>query len=156
NLGQILAPEVAALLSRSIKSLVLRVHYQNQSAQKIATEMVNHPKVKQVLYPGLPDFSGFELAQKQMKGSGGMLTLELDANGEETVRVADHLKIFRIAPSLGGAESLCTQPVTTTHHGLSEEERQRRGISSSMIRFSVGFEDSEDLISDLKQALDKI
>ncbi len=118
--------------------------------------MVNHPKIKQALYPGLPDFSGYELARKQMKGSGGMLTLKLDASREETARVADHLKIFRIAPSLGGAESLCTQPVTTTHHGLGEEERQRRGITPSMIRLSVGFEDPEDLIDDLKQALSHI
>lgn len=156
NLGQTLAPEVAALLSRSIRSLVLRVERQNQTAKEIATAMDKHPKVKNVLYPGLPGSPGYELAKKQMRGFGGMLTLVLDASGEETERVADHLNIFGIAPSLGSAESLCTQPVTTTHHGLSEEELNHRGISPSMIRLSVGFEDAEDLISDLKQALDKI
>lgn len=91
-----------------------------------------------------------------MNGFGGMLTLELDASGEETEQVADHLKIFGIAPSLGSAESLCTQPVTTTHHGLSEEELNHRGISPSMIRLSVDFEDAGDLISDLEKALNKI
>lgn len=156
NMGQTLAPEVASLLSRSIRSLVLRVRHQNNTAKEIATAMDKHPKVKKVLYPGLKDFPGYKLAKKQMHGFGGMLTLELDASGEETEKVADHLKIFGIAPSLGSAESLCTQPVTTTHHGLSEEELNHRGISPSMIRLSVGFEDAEDLISDLEQALDKI
>jgi len=156
NMGQMLAPEVASLLSRSIRSLVLRVERQNHTAKGIAEAMDKHSKIKTVLYPGLPHFKGHEIAKKQMQGFGGMLTLELDATGAETERVADHLNIFGIAPSLGSAESLCTQPVTTTHHGLSEEELEHRGISSSMIRLSVGFEDPEDLIADLNQALEKI
>ena len=156
NLGQMLAPETAALLSRSIKSLVLRVKRQNETALQIATEIEKHPKIKKVLYPGLPSFAGYELAKKQMSGFGGMMTIEINGNYEQTVKVADNLKIFRIAPSLGSAESLCTQPVTTTHHGLSEEDLQKRGITPSMIRLSVGFEDAADLIADLQQALDKI
>lgn len=153
NLGQSVAPEVAALLSRSLKSLVVRVNHQNNSAVEIAKAMEAHPKVKRVLYPGLPDFKGHDLAKKQMRGFGGMLTIELDATLEETSKVADNLKIFRIAPSLGGVESLCTQPVTTTHHGLGEDEQKRRGITPSMIRLSVGLEETEDLIEDLTQAL---
>lgn len=156
NLGQILSPEVAALLSRSIKTLLLRVERQNDTASRIAEVMNKHSKIKRALYPGLNSFTGHELATKQMKGYGGMLTLELDATEEETEKVADNLTIFRIAASLGGAESLCTQPVTTTHHGLSAEELGRRKITPSMIRFSVGLEDPEDLIADLEQALDKI
>lgn len=156
NLGQMLAPETASLLSRSIKSLVLRVNRQNETALRVATEMEKHPKIKKVLYPGLPSFAGHQLAKKQMSGFGGMLTIEIDADYEDTMKVADKLTIFRIAPSLGSAESLCTQPVTTTHHGLSEKDLKSRGISPSMIRLSVGFEEAEDLISDLQQALEII
>jgi cystathionine beta-lyase/cystathionine gamma-synthase len=89
-----------------------------------------------------------------MSGFGGMLTIEIDGPFAETARVVDRLRVFTIAPSLGGAESLVTQPVTTTHHGLSSEERARRGISDSMVRLSIGLEDAEDLIADLRQALD--
>lgn len=153
NLGQMPAPETAALLSRSIKSLVLRVKHQNETALKIATEIEKHPKIKRVLYPGLPSFVGHELAKKQMSGFGGMITIEVNGDYQQTVKVADNLKIFRIAPSLGSAESLCTQPVTTTHHGLTESELKRRGITPSMIRLSVGFEEAKDLLDDLNQAL---
>lgn len=155
NLGQVPAPEVAALLARSVRSLVLRVERQNDSAFRIAKDLQGHPRIKRVLYPGLEDLPGHEIAAKQMTGFGGMFTLELDADFEETARFADRLKIVRIGPSLGGAESLCTQPVTTTHSGLTDEERERRGITSSMVRFSVGFEEPEDLIADIRQALEE-
>lgn len=156
NLGQVLSPEVSSLLSRSIKSLPVRVERQNSTAGIIARAMEKHQKVKRVLYPGLSSFTGHKLASKQMKGFGGMLTLDLDATKEETEKVADSLQLIRIAPSLGGVESICTQPVTTTHYGLSPEELSRRNITSSMIRFSIGLEDPEDLIGDLEQALEKI
>jgi cystathionine gamma-synthase len=153
NLGQMLAPETAAMLSRSVKSLVLRVARQNDTALKVARAMEAHPRIRKVYFPGLESFKGHELAKKQMKGFGGMVTIEVEATMEETMKVADHFRLFRIAPSLGGAESLCTQPVTTTHYGLGQAELERRGISPSMIRLSVGFEDAEDLINDLTQAL---
>lgn len=156
NLGQMLAPETAAMLSRSVKSLVLRVTRQNETAAKVAQAMEAHPRIKKVYFPGLESFKGHALAKKQMKGFGGMLTIEVDASMEETMKVADHFRLFRIAPSLGGAESLCTQPVTTTHYGLGQAELERRGISPSMIRLSVGFEDPDDLINDLTQALAKL
>jgi cystathionine beta-lyase/cystathionine gamma-synthase len=88
-----------------------------------------------------------------MLGFGGMLTLEIEGGGEAATHVADALKLFALAPSLGGVESLVTQPCTTTHHGLSPEARSRRGISDAMLRLSVGLEDAEDLIADLEQAL---
>jgi cystathionine gamma-synthase len=91
-----------------------------------------------------------------MHGFGGILTIEVNADGATTSRVADRLELFALAPSLGGAESLATQPVTTTHHGLSTDERVRRGITDSMIRLSVGLEDTADLIADLTQALDAV
>jgi cystathionine gamma-synthase len=153
NLGTAIAPEIASQLARSIRSLPVRVRAQNAAAQAVAAAMARHPKIARVLYPGLPDFPGHALAQKQMSGFGGMLTIELKGNGADATRVADRLKLFALAPSLGGVESLVTQPCTTTHHGLTPEERARRGISDAMLRLSVGLEDPADLIADLEQAL---
>lgn len=154
NLGSMPAPTTAALLSRSLRTLVVRVRQQNASAQAVAEAMSRHPRVRHVLYPGLPDFPGHALARSQMQGFGGMLTIEVDGEGPDATRVADRLRLFILAPSLGGAESLVTQPCTTTHHGLTSEERARRGISDAMLRLSVGLEDPEDLIADLAQALE--
>ena len=106
-----------------------------------------------VFYPGLPEFPGHTLAQSQMSGFGAMMTIELKGSYADAVAVVDRLKLFAIAPSLGGVESLATMPVTTTHHGLSPKERARRGISESMVRLSIGLEDVQDLIADLEQAL---
>jgi len=153
NLGSMIAPGTASLLARSLRTLVVRMRQQNESAQRIAEAMRGHPKVSRVYYPGLADFPGHTLAKEQMYGFGGMLTIEVAGSGEEATRVADRLQIFALAPSLGGAESLVTQPCTTTHHGLTSEERERRGISDAMLRLSVGLEDADDLIADLEQAL---
>jgi len=154
NLGSMIAPEIAALLARSIRTLPVRVRQQNDTAQKVAEAMGQNPRVSRVLYPGLPDFPGHALARKQMSGFGGMLSIEVKGSGEDATRVADRLKLFALAPSLGGVESLVTQPCTTTHHGLTPEERTRRGISDAMLRLSIGLEDADDLIADLRQALD--
>ena len=153
NLGQVIAPETANLLARSIRTLPVRVRQQNQSAHEIARAMLRHPRVKRVLYPGLADFPGHSLALRQMSGFGGMLTIELRGSRAETEQMADRLRLFALAPSLGGVESLVTQPCTTTHHGLKPEERARREISDTMLRISVGLEDPVDLIADLEQAL---
>ncbi len=154
NLGQMMAPEIAALLARSLRTLPIRVERQNQTAKGVAEAMRGHPKVKRVLYPGLPDFPQHELARSQMSGFGGMLTLEIDGTGEDATRVVDNLKLITIAASLGGPESLATQPMTTTHHGLTPQERLKRGITDSMIRFSIGLESTKDLVEDLTRALD--
>jgi len=153
NLGTTIAPEVAALLARSIRTLPIRVRQQNATAQTVAEAMVRHEKIRRVLYPGLPGFPGHDLAKKQMNGFGGMLTIEIKGTGADATRIADRLQLFALAPSLGGVESLVTQPCTTTHHGLTAEERARRGISDAMLRLSIGLEDAEDLIADLHQAL---
>jgi cystathionine beta-lyase/cystathionine gamma-synthase len=153
NLGSCIAPDTAHLLARSIRTLPVRVRAQNAGAQAIAEALQKHARVERVLYPGLPDFPGHGLAKKQMQGFGGMLSFEVRGTGEDATRVADKLKLFALAPSLGGVESLVTQPCTTTHHGLAPEERQRRGISDALIRLSVGLEDPGDLIADLEQAL---
>jgi cystathionine beta-lyase/cystathionine gamma-synthase len=154
NLGSTPAPETAALLARSLRTLVVRVRAQNASALAIARAMERQPRVARVLYPGLESSAGHALASRQMTGFGGMLTIEVQGGGEAATRVADRLKLFALAPSLGGVESLVTQPCTTTHHGLAPEERTRRGISDAMLRLSVGLEDADDLIADLVQALD--
>ena len=153
NLGSMIAPETAALLSRSLRTLVVRVERQNRTAQAVAEAMARHARVARVYYPGLPDFPGHALAKAQMQGYGGMLSIEVQGGGESATRVADRLKLFALAPSLGGAESLVTQPCTTTPHGLPAEERARRGISDAMLRLSIGLEDADDLIADLNQAL---
>ncbi|MGB3399348.1 MAG: PLP-dependent aspartate aminotransferase family protein [Candidatus Deferrimicrobiaceae bacterium] len=153
NLGQMMAPEIAALLSRSLRTLPIRVKRQNETAQAVAEAMREHPKVARVLYPGLPDFPQHDLAKSQMSGFGGMLTLEIKGTGEDATKVVDNLELFIIAPSLGGPESLATQPMTTTHVGLTPEERQDRGITDPMIRFSIGMEAAHDLVGDLRQAL---
>lgn len=154
NLGQMVAPEVANLLARSLRTLVVRVERQNATALAIAQVMQSHPRIRRVFYPGLPGFPGHAVARTQMHGFGGILTIEVDSSGYDAAQVVDRLKLFAIAPSLGGVESLATQPVTTTHHDLSAEERKRRGISDAMIRLSVGLENLDDLINDLLQALE--
>lgn len=154
NLGQTIAPEIAFLLARSLRTLVVRVERQNATAMAVAVAMQDHPRVARVLYPGLPGGSGFSLAKRQMQGFGGMVTLDLKGAGTDTTRFVDRLRLIKIAPSLGGVESLVTQPVTTTHHSLTAAERARRGITDTMVRLSVGLEDTADLLEDLKQALE--
>ncbi len=153
NLGQVPAPETATLLARSIRTLAVRVRQQNESALAIAKAMQSHPQVNRVLYPGLESFTGHAIAAKQMSGFGGMLTIETVGDGTTATEVVDRLKLITIAASLGGVESLATQPITTTHHSLSAQERSRRGITDGMIRLSIGLEDTQDLIDDLTQAL---
>ena len=155
NLGSTISPETAALLSRSLRTLVIRVRQHNAAAQCIAEAMARHPRVSCVFYPGLPSSPGYELGKSQMYGFGGMLTIEVKGGGDAATRVADHLRLFTLAPSLGGTESLVTQPCTTSHHDVLPEERSRRGISDAMLRLSVGLEDPADLIADLEQALAK-
>ncbi|MEK7474179.1 MAG: aminotransferase class I/II-fold pyridoxal phosphate-dependent enzyme [Candidatus Coatesbacteria bacterium] len=153
NLGQMMAPEVAFLLARSLRTLVVRVRAQNAAALTIAERLASHPRVARVNYPGLPGFAGHALANTQMKGFGGMISFTVKGDAHMVAAVVDRLKLFSIAPSLGGVESLVTQPITTTHHGLSAEERARRGIVDGMVRISVGLEDEADLWGDLAQAL---
>lgn len=153
NLGCVLSPQVASLLSRSLRTLPLRVQRHNTSALAIAEALSGHPAIARVLYPGLATHPGHDLARRQMQGFGGMLTLEFIDGRVAAAKVADQLTLFAIAPSLGGAESLVTQPCTTSHADLSAEERASRGITDGMLRLSVGLEDVEDLLYDLHQAI---
>jgi len=153
NLGQLIAPETAALLSRSLRTLPIRIRQHNENAMAVARAMEQHPKITKVHYPGLPSFEGHELAKQQMTGFGGMLSIEVQGGQQAAERVADSLKVFLLATSLGGVESLVSQPSATSHHSLSREERLKRGIGDGMLRLSVGLEDAQDLIADLNQAL---
>lgn len=153
NLGQMMAPEVAYLLARSLRTLVVRVNAHNRAAQYLAEQLLKHPRIKKVNYPGLPDFTGYDLARHQMSGFSGMISFVVDGNSQDAAAIVDRLKLFTIAPSLGGVESLITQPITTTHYNLTPEERAKRGIVNSMLRISVGLENVEDLWDDLEQAL---
>lgn len=153
NLGQMMAPEVAFLLMRSLRTLAVRVRHQNETALAVARFLHDHPKVARVNYPGLPDFPGHNVAASQMRGFGGMISFVCKGDAQQTASVVDRLRYFTIAASLGGVESLVTQPITTTHHGVTPAERARRGIVDGMVRLSVGLEDAEDLIADLQQAL---
>lgn len=153
NLGQLIAPETAALLSRSLRTLPVRIRQHNENAMAVAEAMEQHPKITKVYYPGLPSFEGHDLAKQQMTGFGGMLSIEVEGGQQAAEKVADSLNIFLLATSLGGVESLVSQPSATSHHGLSREERLKRGIGDGMLRLSVGLEDAEDLIADLNQAI---
>ncbi|MGC8119317.1 trans-sulfuration enzyme family protein [Marinobacter sp. VGCF2001] len=153
NLGQLISPETATLLARSLRTLPVRIRQHNDNAMAVAEAMEQHPKITKVHYPGLPSFEGHELAKQQMSGFGGMLSIEVAGGQQAAQEVADRLQVFLLATSLGGVESLVSQPSATSHHGLSREERLKRGIGDGMLRLSVGLEDAEDLIADLNQAL---
>ena len=153
NLGQCLAPETAHLLARSLSTLEVRVKQQNASALRIAKTLEQHPVVEQVYYPGLENFKGYEVAKRQMSGFGGMLSITVQGGAAAAVKMVDSLSLFAIAPSLGGVESLVSQPSLTSHRDLSAELRAERGITDNLIRLSIGLEDSEDIEKDLLQAL---
>lgn len=155
NLGQLLSPETAALLSRSLRTLPVRMRQHNENAMAVAQAMDGHPGVARVLYPGLPSFPGHRLASEQMSGFGGMMTIEISGGRQTAAVVADNLRVFLLATSLGGVESLVSQPSATSHHAIGREEREKRGISDGMLRLSIGLENPEDLIADLRQAIDK-
>jgi cystathionine gamma-synthase len=152
-MGGVLDPMTAFLVLRGMKTLALRVRRQNENAMKVAQFLADHEKIKVVHYPGLPTHPDHAVARKQMKGFGGMLSFEIQADFEGTKRFMDSLKVIKLATSLGGVSSLATQPVTNTHVALSPEERKKTGISDSLVRISIGIEDPEVLIQDIEQAL---
>ena len=155
-MGGILDPMTAFLASRGMKTLELRVKRQNENAMKVAQFLAEQEEINVVYYPGLPNHPDYAIARKQMKSFGGMLSFELKADFDGTKRFMDSLKVIKLATSLGGVSSLATQPITNTHAGLSAEERKKSGISDSLVRISVGIEDSEIIIADIKQALEKV
>lgn len=154
--GASLHPETAYNVIRGIKTLELRVTRQNESAMKIARFLNDHPKVEKVYYPGLENHPGFVIAKKQMQGFGGILSFELKGGYESVKAVLHNLKYVHLAASLGSVSTLAGPPRTTSHVELTEEQRKQLGISESLIRYSVGIENVDDLITDLKQGLELI
>lgn len=142
------------LLERSLKTLEIRVSRQSSNAVVIAKRLDKHEHIKCVNYPGLESHPGHEIAARQMQGFGGMMSFEL-ADGIDPIAYIRRLKLVNCAISLGGVETTLCQPVATSHQKVSEEERQRLGITAGLLRLSVGIEDAEDISADLLQALNK-
>ncbi len=154
-LGGILSPFECFLVLRGIKTLPLRMKQHDENGRAVAAFLSTHPKVQKIFYPGLASHPQHELAVRQQKGFGSMMTLELDSK-DAVGRFLSALKIFLNAESLGGVESLASHSATTTHAGMTEERRQAIGITPELVRLSVGIEDKGDLIADLAQALEAV
>ena len=151
--GGVPGPFDCFLVLRGIKTLAIRMERHAGNALKIAQFLENHPKVRKVIYPGLSSHPQHELAKKQMTGFGGIITFFIKGGLEAARRFLERVKIFSLAESLGGVESLIEHPAIMTHASLPKEVREKLGISDELIRVSVGIEHVDDLISDLKQAL---
>jgi cystathionine beta-lyase/cystathionine gamma-synthase len=153
HLGGVLDPHACFLLHRGMKTLAVRVRYQNESALKIARFLEGHPSVRQVNYPGLESSPDHLRACELLDGFGGMLSFELEGGVIAADSFIDRVTLPISAPSLGGVESLITRPATTSHSGMTSEERSRAGIGEGLIRLSVGLEATEDLIEDFTRVL---
>jgi len=155
--GAALAPMSAYLLLRGMKTLSLRVTRQNENAMAIARFLETHPKIDRVFYPGLESHAGHEIARRQMRGFGGMMSFTLKGNSLETVKkFLSGLSLCHKAANLGAVETIAGIPATTSHVECTPEERKTLGIPESLVRYSVGIEDVKDLIEDLTNALSKI
>jgi cystathionine gamma-lyase len=138
---------------RGIKTLQLRMQRHNQNAIEIAEFLEKHPKINKVIYPGLQSHPQHQLAKQQASGFGGIISFEIKGNIDDAKTFLEHLTLFALAESLGGVESLIELPAVMTHASVSKESREKIGITDTLIRVSVGIEDSKDLINDLKIAL---
>jgi cystathionine gamma-lyase len=153
SVGAVPGPQDCFLVMRGLKTLHVRMKEHEQNAFEIAKFLEAHPKVTKVLYPGLPSHPQHELARAQMHGFGGMISFEVKGGLNEATRVLEKTRLFTLAESLGGVESLIEHPAIMTHASVPVENRKALGISDSLIRISVGIEDVKDLIADLSQAL---
>jgi cystathionine beta-lyase/cystathionine gamma-synthase len=153
HLGGSLDPHAAFLLHRGMKTLALRVRYQNETAMSLARFLEAHPAIERVNYPGLESHPGHERARDLFDGFSGMLSFEIRGGVDAAERFMHKARLPIIAPSLGGVETLVTRPATTSHSGMSREDRARLGITDSLIRVSVGIEATEEIIEDFEQAL---
>jgi len=152
--GAIAGPMDSFLVLRGIKTLHIRMQRHCENGEKIATFLKSHPKVDKVYWPGFKDHPNHDIAKKQMTGFGGMISFTTAEGTEKSaISILENLKVFTLAESLGGVESLAGHPASMTHASIPKEDREKTGIVDSLIRLSVGIEDDEDLIEDLKQAL---
>ena len=151
--GAVPGPQDCFLTLRGIKTLHVRMQRHCENAHKVANFLDNHEMVEKVYWPGLDSHKNHDVAQKQMSGFGGMLSFRIkDFNKEQTIKFLEKLHLFTLAESLGGVESLCGHPATMTHASIPAEDREKSGVTDSLIRLSVGIEDVDDLIDDLKNA----
>jgi cystathionine beta-lyase/cystathionine gamma-synthase len=155
-LGGTLDPHAAWLLLRGLKTLGLRMERHNSNGMAVAEYLEKHPKVKKVYYPGLKNHPQHRVARQQMKGFGGVVSFEIDGDFEKSMKFVDSLKLCYLAASLGGVETLVTQPVTSSHYFVSPEDRKNAAITDQLVRLSLGIEDPEDIIADLEQAFNRI
>ncbi len=155
-LGGTLDPHAAWLVLRGLKTLGLRMEKHNSNGLDVAMYLEKHPKVKKVYYPGLPSHPQHLIAEQQMKGFGGVVGFEIDGDLGATMKFVESLKLCAMAPTLGGTETLVTQPVTSSHYSVGADERKKMGITDQLVRLSLGIEDSEDIIADLGQAFKQI
>ena len=152
--GAVPGPQDCFLILRGIKTLHLRVERSSKNAKKIAKYLKGHPKVGKVYYPGFKDHPNHDVAKKQMRDFGGMVSFDLVDNELESANaVLNNTKLFSLAESLGGVESLIGHPASMTHASIPKEERMKVGLTDSLIRLSIGVEDVDDLIDDLEMAL---
>jgi cystathionine gamma-synthase len=154
--GACLDPMASYLLLRGMKTLPLRIARQNESALRIARFLESHPKVVKVFYPGLESHEHHEVARRQMQGFGGVLSFSIQGGFEAVKTFLPRLRYANLAANLGAVETVAGPPSTTSHVESTREERAAAGIPEALIRYSVGIEDTEDLIADLRQALDKV
>ncbi|MEO3944891.1 cystathionine gamma-synthase [Gorillibacterium sp. CAU 1737] len=155
-IGAILSPHDAFLLLRGLKTLSIRMQAHSRNARTVAEFLEQHPKVEKVYYPGLASHPNHDVAKRQMDDFGGMLSFLVKGGSEEAVKVAAETKLFSLAESLGGVESLIEIPAVMTHASIPKETREQLGIHDNLIRLSVGIEDTDDLIQDLENALNAI
>ncbi len=152
--GAVCGPQDSFLVLRGIKTLHIRMQRHCENGKAVAEFLGNHPKVETVYWPGLESHPNHDIAEEQMNDFGGMLSFTTKGNNyEEAIKVVERLKVFTLAESLGGVESLAGHPASMTHASIPKEEREKTGVVDSLIRLSVGIEDQHDLIEDLKQAL---
>jgi cystathionine beta-lyase/cystathionine gamma-synthase len=156
TLGNCMDPHAAWMLIRGLKTLAVRVARQNENALRVAEFLEKHAKVKRVHYPFLKSHPQHAIAREQMTGGGGMVTFEVEGTGEDARRVSEAMRLFTLATSLGGVESLVSIPVLTSHAMISAEQRAEMGVTDQMVRLSVGIESVEDLIADLERALEAV
>ena len=152
-LGGITDPNTAYLLVRGLKTFALRMQRHNANGMALARFLEGHAKVRRVYYPGLAGHPSHAVARQQMRGFGGVVSFELDGTLQQTSAFIDALRLPYIAPSLGGVESLIEQPALMSYYELTPEERQRLGIGDSLVRYAAGIEDTDDLLTDVEQAL---
>jgi cystathionine gamma-synthase len=153
TLGNCMDPHAAWLLIRGLKTLAVRVARQNENALRVAEFLEQHAKVRRVHYPFLKSHPQYAIAREQMSGGSGMVTFEVDGSGDDARRVSEGMKLFTLATSLGGVESLVSIPVLTSHAMISAQQRSEMGVTEQMVRLSVGIESVEDQIEDLERAL---